>query len=278
MGVKLYSVLFKLLLKRRMLSTAAPASGDSGLMSRATTTSTPANASFVDGVATKDVNIDPFTSLSLRIFLPQSALPNHARAVFLGNVEKDNSGGWEERFGASHEEFQSEARTSDGHSYHGYMPLNSVSSHKKLPIMVQFHGGAFVIGSKDSPANDAFCRRMAKGCNVIVIAVGYRLAPEHKCPAAYEDGFEALNWLAKQANLAECSKSSSYVPAGFMHKGSDSYKELVDSFGDSALEPWLAAHGDVTRYDTISISLLFYLFVEVVFQLHDDGLCPNLFD
>lgn len=109
-------------------------------------------------------------------------------------------------------------------------------------------------GSKDSSANDIFCRRMAKACNVIVIAVGYRLALEHKCPAAYEDGFEALHWLAKQANLAECSKSATYIPAGFMYKGSDSYKELVDSFGDSALEPWIAAHGDVSRTIILGVS------------------------
>ncbi|KAL3676508.1 hypothetical protein R1sor_026456 [Riccia sorocarpa] len=76
-GVKLYSVFFKLLLRHRMLNTgAANTTNDGyGTISRANAAGIPANASFVDGVATKDVNIDPFTSLSLRIFLPQTVLP-----------------------------------------------------------------------------------------------------------------------------------------------------------------------------------------------------------
>lgn len=248
-GVKLYSVFFKLLLKQRLSNTGSSNNEGYGLIPLASNVSTPANAAFVDGVASKDVNIDPFTSLSLRIFLPQSALPNHSRAVFLGKIEHDEFG-WD----CHKNQLQLDVRSSDGHGYQGYVPSNTVSNHKKLPVMLQFHGGAFISGSKDTLANDIFCRRMAKACNVIVIAVGYRLAVEHKCPAAYEDGMEALNWLAKQANLAECSKSATHVPAGFMHKGSDSYKELVDSFGDSALEPWIAAHGDVTRTILLGVS------------------------
>jgi acetyl esterase/lipase len=274
--------------KRHMLSlggaTAAATKHDgNGLVSSSSWSSsaaaatTPANASFVDGVATKDINIDPFLALSLRIFLPQSALPNHTRAVFLGKVvdkqfdsednnsrddnnNNNNFGDWihEDELqimdSTSRRRSRSGSTTSTTTGYQGYTPSNSITNHKKLPIMVQFHGGAFVSGSKDSAVNDIFCRRMAKACNVIVVAVGYRLAPEYKCPTAYEDGFEALNWLSKQANLAECSKSSTHVPAGFMRKGSDSYKELVDSFGNFALEPWIAAHGDVTRTIVLGVS------------------------
>ncbi|XWS63786.1 hypothetical protein CRYUN_Cryun06bG0131600 [Craigia yunnanensis] len=72
--------------------------------------------------------------------------------------------------------------------------------------MLQFHGGAFVGGSNDSVVNDVFCRRIAKLCDVIVVAVGYRLAPESRYPAAFEDGLKVLNWLGKQANLAECGR------------------------------------------------------------------------
>lgn len=256
-GVKLYSVFFKLLLKQRLSNTGNSSNEGYSLIPLASNVSTPANSAFVDGVATKDVNIDPFTSLSLRIFLPQSALPNHSRAVFVGKVEQDEFG-WD----SHRNQQQLDVRDGQGqaHGYHGYVPSHTDSNHKKLPVMLQFHGGAFISGAKDTLANDIFCRRMAKACNVIVIAVGYRLASEHKCPAAYEDGLGALNWLAKQANLAECSKSATHVPAGFMHKGSDSYKELVDSFGNSVLEPWIAAHGDVTRYAE-SCSLVQLLFL-----------------
>lgn len=73
--------------------------------------------------------------------------------------------------------------------------------------MLQFHGGGWVSGSNDSVANDLFCWRLSKLCDIIVLAVGYRLAPENKYPAAFEDGLNVLNWQGKQANLAECSKS-----------------------------------------------------------------------
>ena len=134
-------------------------------------------------------------------------------------------------------------------SYQGYLPDTSASiNHKKLPIIVQFHGGGFVTGSKDSGANDTFCKRIAKLCDAIVIAVGYRLAPENKYPAAFDDGFEALIWLAKQANLAECSKSQGHAPQNFSGNRSDLHRELVDSFGGSDIvEPWLSAHGDPSR-------------------------------
>ncbi|KAF2292829.1 hypothetical protein GH714_029222 [Hevea brasiliensis] len=107
--------------------------------------------------------------------------------------------------------------------------------------MLQFHGGGFVSGSNESVANDAFCRRIAKLCDVIVVAVGYRLAPESKYPAAFEDGLTILNWLAKQANLASCRRLSLQ-------------SRIFDSFGASMLEPWLAAHGDPSRCVLLGVS------------------------
>lgn len=105
-------------------------------------------------------------------------------------------------------------------------------------------------GSNDSVANDFFCRRMAKHCDVIVLAVGYRLAPENRYPAACEDGFKVLQWLGKQANLAECNKSMGGLRrggGGGEVKKSDASKHVVDAFGASLVEPWLASHADPSR-------------------------------
>ncbi|CAI8585224.1 unnamed protein product [Vicia faba] len=118
--------------------------------------------------------------------------------------------------------------------------------------MLQFHGGGWVSGSNDSVANDLFCRRIAKLCDVIVVAVGYRLAPESRYLAAFEDGLKVLNWLAKQANLAECSKSmgvggGSHGGGGGGEFNKDNHRHIVDSFGALVVEPWLASHGDPTR-------------------------------
>ena len=90
-------------------------------------------------------------------------------------------------------------------------------------------------GSNVSAANDAFCRRMAKLCDVIVVAVGYRLAPENRYPAAFEDGLKVLNWLGKQANLAS------------LRNVRVNNRRIFDSFGESMAEPWLAAHADPSR-------------------------------
>ena len=103
-------------------------------------------------------------------------------------------------------------------------------------------------GSNDSVANDFFCRRIAKLCDVIVVAVGYRLAPENRYPAAFEDGLKVLHWLAKQANLAECNKSiGSARGGGLESKKGDGQRHIADTFGASMVEPWLAAHGDPSR-------------------------------
>lgn len=135
---------------------------------------------------------------------------------------------------------------SDVGVYRGYLP--PTESCRKLPLMLQFHGGGFVSGSNDSVANDFFCRRIAKLCDVIVVAVGYRLAPENRYPAAFDDGLKVLNWLGKQANLAECSKSMGSARGGGPElKKSDVKRHIADAFGASMVEPWLASHGDPTR-------------------------------
>lgn len=69
---------------------------------------------------------------------------------------------------------------------------------ERLPILVYLHGGGFVVGSLDS--YDSLCRVLANRSGAIVVSVEYRLAPEHKFPAAVEDCVEALNWVAENAD------------------------------------------------------------------------------
>ncbi|KAG4938407.1 hypothetical protein JHK86_044548 [Glycine max] len=269
-AVKLYSVFFKFLLKHRLqnrIQTTSDHSDPFGVTTRPEESVAPANPSFSDGVATKDIHIDLLTSLSIRIFLPESALtppephskprpdpePRSARA---NPVSRRNSYGPPLREELRSNSFGGRSGVdglnlmSDG-VYRGYAP-GKRGEQRRLPVMLQFHGGGWVSGGSDSVANDAFCRRIAKVCDVVVVAVGYRLAPENRYPAAFEDGVKVLNWLAKQANLAECSKSmgggkSGGHGVGGEFKKSDSHKHIVDSFGASMVEPWLAAHADLSR-------------------------------
>jgi acetyl esterase len=60
-----------------------------------------------------------------------------------------------------------------------------------FPAVVYFHGGGWVIGSR---AYDASARALAKGAEAVVISVDYRLAPEHKFPAAWDDALAAYKW------------------------------------------------------------------------------------
>ncbi len=70
-------------------------------------------------------------------------------------------------------------------------------AHTKLPILLYFHGGGFVLGSLN--ISDRICRRLAKLTRSVVISVDYRLAPEHKFPAAPEDCYAATLWAAENA-------------------------------------------------------------------------------
>ncbi len=66
-----------------------------------------------------------------------------------------------------------------------------------LPALLYLHGGGWVIGDLDS--HDGVCRRLANLAACRVIAVDYRLAPEHPFPAAVEDAAAALAWMAGNA-------------------------------------------------------------------------------
>jgi acetyl esterase len=65
------------------------------------------------------------------------------------------------------------------------------------PAVVWFHGGGFVLGTLDS--HDQICRLLADGAGVVVVAVDYRLAPEHTFPAAADDAAAAVRAVVEQA-------------------------------------------------------------------------------
>jgi acetyl esterase len=78
-----------------------------------------------------------------------------------------------------------------------YVPQQPRLQDGLSPALVFFHGGGWVIGDLDS--HDVVCRQLAVEGALIVISVDYRLAPEHKFPAAADDAIAATKWVAANA-------------------------------------------------------------------------------
>ncbi|KAL2327313.1 hypothetical protein Fmac_020740 [Flemingia macrophylla] len=85
-----------------------------------------------------------------------------------------------------------------------YKPKSNNNHHNnnindKFPVLMFLHGGGFCFGSSAWPHIHAACMRLAATLPAAVAAPDYRLAPEHRLPAAVDDGVEAVRWLRRQA-------------------------------------------------------------------------------
>jgi acetyl esterase len=95
----------------------------------------------------------------------------------------------------------------------GTIPLRIYTPRRSdapLPLLVWLHGGGHVVGSLDT--YDALCRMFAIHADCIVVAVDYRLAPEHKFPAGVDDSFAALQWVG--AHAAELAGDRARIAVG----------------------------------------------------------------
>ncbi|WP_370249896.1 alpha/beta hydrolase [Nocardioides sp.] len=105
-----------------------------------------------------------------------------------------------------------------------------------VATLLYLHGGGFVIGDLDT--HDQICRRFCAGAGVAVVAVDYRLAPEHPFPAAVEDALAALDWV-------------------HAHRGEWQGSDVVAVGGDSAGGN-LSAVVSQARPDLVSAQVLIY--------------------
>jgi acetyl esterase len=105
---------------------------------------------------------------------------------------------------------------------HGALPARAygpvAAGSDALPALLYFHGGGFVVG--DLNTHDGICRLLAHEGGFRVIAVDYRLAPEHKWPAPLEDAVAAFNWIGENATALG-------VDAGRIAVGGDSAGGMV---------------------------------------------------
>jgi acetyl esterase len=82
----------------------------------------------------------------------------------------------------------------------GEVPIRAYypKSEAPSPALVYFHGGGWVLGDLES--HDHVCRALANSVSCVVLSVDYRLAPEHKFPAAVHDSYAATAWIADHAD------------------------------------------------------------------------------
>ena len=159
-----------------------------------------------------------------------------------------------------------------------YRPLGALAN-DKLPALVYYHGGGWVIGNIET--HDVLCRQLSNASGCAVFSVDYRLAPEHVFPAAYEDALAAFHWVVAQAdqlhidsnrvavggdsaggNLAAAvclgARGSAHVPAfqlliypaTLMYPETASYHANAEGYGLTALAMhWFMDHYLPTRED-----------------------------
>src|SRR6266705_1387023 len=100
-----------------------------------------------------------------------------------------------EQWGALDEVQSVEDTDADGVPIRIYRP---VETDEPSLALVYFHGGGWVTGSIET--HDGPARAIAKRAGIVVASVGYRLAPEHRFPAALDDAWAATQWVASHAD------------------------------------------------------------------------------
>jgi acetyl esterase len=101
------------------------------------------------------------------------------------------------------------------------------------PVLIYSHGGGWVFGDLDSADN--LCRHLSKHAGIVVVSVGYRLAPEHKYPSAFRDVIESIKWtfrnrerlkgdIKRIAVGGESSGGNLAAAAAIYFRGSEEYK------------------------------------------------------
>ncbi|WCJ23716.1 alpha/beta-Hydrolases superfamily protein [Euphorbia peplus] len=106
-----------------------------------------------------------------------------------------------------------------------YLPKLTDSDQKKLPILVYFHGGGFCIDSAFNATEFKHMNALVSQAKVIAIAIEYGLAPESPLPAAYEDCWTGIQFVASHS---QCDHQSTSI--------------------DEEKDEWIINHGDFNRF------------------------------
>ncbi len=128
------------------------------------------------------------------------------------------------------------------------VPVRVYSAGVPMVTVVYFHGGGFVVGGLES--HDDVCAELHNQTGYRVVAVDYRLAPEHKHPAAFDDALTATQWVAEQYEgaLVLCGDSAGgTLAAAVAHHARGRLKRIV---GQVLIYPGLGGDIDAGSFIT----------------------------
>nr|VDC75934.1 unnamed protein product [Brassica rapa] len=83
----------------------------------------------------------------------------------------------------------------DNLSVRMYLPVKAAETGEKLPLLVYFHGGGFIIETAFSPTYHTFLTAAVSASDCVAVSVDYRRAPEHPIPISFDDSWTCLKWV-----------------------------------------------------------------------------------
>ncbi|KAG2639703.1 hypothetical protein PVAP13_2KG032000 [Panicum virgatum] len=129
---------------------------------------------------------------------------------------------------------------STGVSARLFLPSRAAKAagNRRLPRVVYIHGGSFCTESAFYRSYHGYASSLAASAGALVVSVEYRLAPEHPIPAAYDDAWSALKWVASFADhwLADYADPARTFLAGDSAGGNIAYHTAVRASQDDGLE------------------------------------------
>jgi acetyl esterase len=138
--------------------------------------------------------VDPQAQALLDMLIAMNVPPMHTQSVEEVRASYDAMA----QFSGTPEEVHGvENRTLPGPAGEIPVRIYTPEGSAPFPVLVFFHGGGWTIGTLNG--YDSVCRALTHQAQCIVVSVDYRLAPEHKFPAAVEDAYAATEWVAQNA-------------------------------------------------------------------------------
>ncbi|PAN09342.1 hypothetical protein PAHAL_2G015400 [Panicum hallii] len=194
-----------------------------------------ANKSFVDVADEVDLDLSPFLKrykdgrierLLMSPFIAASENPTANRGVGTRDVVIDHGTGVSARL---------------------FLPYRAAMAGRRLPLVVYIHGGSFCTESAFCRTYHGYATSLAANAGALVVSVEYRLAPEHPIPAAYDDAWSALKWVASLADpwLADYADPRRTFLAGdsaggniVYHTAARASREGIDIEGAIIVQPY----------------------------------------